>query len=161
MYFTDAIVLSRKGIGENDALFSLYTKDFGKIHARAQGIKKEGAKLRGHLEVLNISLIGFVLGKNGERLIYAEARNTLPAMRAKIEFMEKAFYILSLVDKAILPGERDLSLWTLLLASLSRLENEPVPPEFLETFEADFLSCLGYDGERDLSVLGLSAARWV
>ena len=52
MYTTEGIILKKIDVGEANALFTIYTKDYGKIRAVAQGVKKEGAKLQGHLEPL-------------------------------------------------------------------------------------------------------------
>jgi len=122
MYFTDAIVLSKTDVGEADAVFSLYTKEYGKIHARAQGIKKGKAKLRGHLETLALSHVGFVTTKNGERLIYAEASAMWPGIRADFERMRAAMYFASLVDSATFAGESDPDVWSHLKSAFGALE---------------------------------------
>ncbi|KKW40597.1 MAG: repair protein RecO protein [Parcubacteria group bacterium GW2011_GWB1_55_9] len=44
-YETRGIVLSRTPLGEANALITLLTPDLGFVHARAQGLRRPGAKL--------------------------------------------------------------------------------------------------------------------
>lgn len=159
MYFTDAIVLSKTDVGEADTLFSLYTKEYGKVRARAQGVKKEEAKLRGHLEVLNTARIGFVTTKQGERLIYAEAESVLPRVRNEFDSLRTALYFVSCVDHATLPGEPDSELWNHLSDSLHDLEENGTKGTTIDQFEVGLLARLGYGGTDDMSLLGLRLLR--
>ncbi|KKW18375.1 MAG: DNA repair protein RecO [Candidatus Sungbacteria bacterium GWC2_49_10] len=159
MHFTDAIVLSRIDVGEADAVFSLYTKEYGKVRARAQGVKKENAKLRGHLETLALSHIGFVATKNGERLIYAEASATWPCIRADFERLRAAMYFVSLVDSATFAGEPDPDVWSHLQRAFAALEEQGFEKESFKAFEEGLVRHLGYGGAGDISILGLSIAR--
>ena len=160
MYFTLAIVLSSGAAGESDGLYSLYTKDFGKIRARAQGVKKVDAKLRGHLETLALSRVGFVQTRHGERLVYAEALEGFGAIRSDIERMKTALYVAALLDEAIFPGEPDLPVWGLLERTLAEIEKS-IPPfdPILSRFESEFLEHLGYGGADNISILGLPVPR--
>ena len=160
MYFTDAIVLSRVDVGEADTVFSLYTKKYGKIRARAQGVKKENAKLRGHLETFGISRVGFVQTKQGERLIYAEALEGFGAIRSDVERMKTALYVAALLDEATFPGEPDLPIWELLRRTLGAIEGSGPPfDHILSRFESEFLEHMGYGGADNISILGLPVSR--
>lgn len=159
MHFTDAIVLSRTDVGEADAVFSLYTKEYGKIRARAQGVKKENAKLRGHLETLVLSRVGFVVTKNGERLIYAEASEAWPGIRADFARMRGAIYFTSLVDLATFASESDPEVWNLLQNALRALEERGFEKGSFEAFEKGLVRHLGYGEDGDISILGLSTER--
>lgn len=163
MYSTEAIVLKRIDIGEADQLFSMYTKEFGKIRARAQGIKKEAAKLKGHLEPLSRAHISFVIGKSGERLTHAMLADFWPGVRGDFARQAMAHYLTELFDEQCLAGERDPELWQLLLDSLKELEERPFGKNtkeahaaisvFLSRFTARFLGALGYNGEKDIRIL--------
>lgn len=161
MYTTQGIILKKTGFGEADALYTIYTKDYGKIRARAQGVKKEGAKLKGHLETLNLARIGFILGKNGERLTHAELQNAWLGIRGDFEKLGAAVYMTELVDRHCLTGEKDEALWRLLTDSFGELEAVPGTdlPKFLQNFEIKLLDCLGYAGEKDIRTLGEAVLR--
>ena len=53
-------VLERTATGEHDALFSLFTKQHGKIHLRAQGISKQEARLGGILQPLRFVQVRYI-----------------------------------------------------------------------------------------------------
>jgi len=144
MYTTEGIILKRVATGEADSLFTIYTKDFGKIMALAQGVKKEGAKLKGHLETLSLTNIGFVMGKNGERLTHAILLNYWSAMRADREKLQLAYAISELVDQNTMLGEQDEKLWELLVGAFRFLEYGMVGDNFLEEFKEKLTAVLGY-----------------
>ena len=49
-YTTEGIILKRKDYQENDRLFTIYSKDYGKIDLIAKGTKKISSKLNSYLE---------------------------------------------------------------------------------------------------------------
>lgn len=160
MYLTEGIILKKIDIGESDALFSIFTKDFGKIRAIAQGVKKESAKLKGHLEKINLAEISFVEGKSGYRLTSAEAKNLFPIIRSNLPTLKAAFYCLEFYDKLVLEGEKDLKLWDLLSQSLIFLDkNHDSPPDklqnFFSFFEKDFLNVSGYGRQDAVQTVGI------
>ena len=143
MHTTDGIILKKTDTGEADIFFTMYTKDFGKIRAFAQGIKKEGAKLRGHLEPLSVSKISFVLGRNGERLTHANLVYFWPAIRGTSEKLKAAHRIAEHVDAQCLPGQKDECVWSLLMESFLVLEKGAYSEEIAERFETRLAKCLG------------------
>jgi len=67
-YATPAIVLSRTPLSEAGMLATLITTEFGLIRARAEGVRRPGAKLAHALQTLDESEISLVRGKDGWRL---------------------------------------------------------------------------------------------
>jgi len=67
-YVTPAIVLARTPLGEASALVTLLTADFGLVRARAQGVRKSGAKLSGALRTFSEADVHILYGKEGWRL---------------------------------------------------------------------------------------------
>lgn len=67
-YATEAIVLGRSPHGEASASLALLTREFGLVRARAQGIRKPGAKLAAAAQTLDESDVILVRGKDGWRL---------------------------------------------------------------------------------------------
>ncbi len=156
MQLTEGIILSRSTIGEADELFTIYTKDFGKIKARAQGIKKEEARLKGHIEPLSLSTIGLVSTRQGERLVFASLQEFWPRVRADYHLLSAAHGIIALVDVHCMENEPDPGLWGLLENSMRLLGGGSMGAEncaqFMRVFEKDFRAVLGYggeDGEKD------------
>jgi DNA repair protein RecO (recombination protein O) len=65
---TRGIVLSRSPIGEANALVAILTPDLGLVRARAQGVRKSGAKLAAALTTFGQSDVVLVHGKEGWRV---------------------------------------------------------------------------------------------
>ncbi len=67
-YQTTALVLARTPLAEASALLYLLTHDFGLVKARAQGIRKAGAKLAAATQTFSEHEATLVRGKEGWRL---------------------------------------------------------------------------------------------
>lgn len=67
-YVTPAIVIARVPHGEANSLVTLLTAEFGLVRARAQGVRKSGAKLAGALRTLSEIDAVLLYGKEGWRL---------------------------------------------------------------------------------------------
>ena len=67
-YETRGIVLSRSPIGETSASITLLTADVGLVRARAQGLRRSGAKLSAALTTLAESEVTLVRGKESWRV---------------------------------------------------------------------------------------------
>lgn len=67
-YETRGLVLSRAHGGEANTFVTLLTPDLGLVHARAQSLRKPGAKLAAALATLAESEVVLVRGKEGWRV---------------------------------------------------------------------------------------------
>ena len=67
-YVTRAIILARYPVMEASSDIILLTKELGLVHARAQGVRKSGAKLVTALQTLAESEVVLVRGKKGWRI---------------------------------------------------------------------------------------------
>lgn len=67
-YATQAIVLARTPLKESATLLTLLTEEFGVLRARAEGLRKPGAKLAHALQTLDQCDVTLVRGKEGWRL---------------------------------------------------------------------------------------------
>lgn len=72
-YQTDALVLGFRESGEADRLYSLFTKDFGLVRARATGVRKERSKMRYALQSYARAEVSLIRGKQGWRVAGAAA----------------------------------------------------------------------------------------
>ncbi|TSD04123.1 MAG: DNA repair protein RecO (recombination protein O) [Parcubacteria group bacterium Greene0714_36] len=157
MYGTEGIVLKKLDVGEADTLYRIYTKDYGVIRALAQGVRKEEAKLRGHLEVLSLSRIQFIIGRGGEKLIGATLAEFWPRMRAREQTLSLAAAAASEIDRQCFPGEKDAALWELLFGSFVAIDREGFLEEdasvFLANFRGRLRECLGYGASEEEGIL--------
>jgi DNA repair protein RecO (recombination protein O) len=72
-YHTDALVLGAREQGEADKVFSLYTKDFGLVRARASSVRSEHSKMRYAMQKWARANVSLVKGKRGWRAAGATA----------------------------------------------------------------------------------------
>lgn len=151
MYATEGIVLKKLDIGEADALYALYTRDFGKVIARAQGIRKNGAKLRGHLESLSLSAVRLINGRNGEKLIGASLVHFYGRMRSRDATLRLASYVAARLNEHCFVGERDDALWNLASAAFRALDAPAFPEDgearFRKEFDKNLSLCLGHGSD--------------
>lgn len=72
IHTTEGIILKRFKEDYN-ASFLIFTKDFGLIRAKAQGVRKVESKLKPALQEYCLSEISFVKGKTGFRIVGAQS----------------------------------------------------------------------------------------
>lgn len=145
-YPTEGIVLGRRPVAEESVLITVLTKDLGLIRARAQGLRKPGAKLASALQTLSESEVTTVAGRDGWRVSGAVLRtNWFRALPSASR--ERASRVAALILRLV-PGEAaDPELYRLFALFLSALAT--MPPEAHEALEClavlRLLSTLGLD----------------
>ena len=120
---TQAIVLDKEFVKDADVRVHLFTKDSGRIMAKAVSARKITSKLGAHLEPLAVSTVRFVQKNHLPMLIDALRFDKLP-----LGSLVNARIVRELAPE----WEPDEELWALLL--------EKVPPA-----PAALLAVLGYD----------------
>ncbi len=75
-YQTEALILRSRESGESDRVYTLYTRDFGLVHARASSVRSEISKMRYALQSYSHANVSLVRGKRGWRLAGASALQT-------------------------------------------------------------------------------------
>jgi DNA repair protein RecO len=128
-YVTEAIVLDKTDLKEQDSKVFLFTKDFGRVTAKITSGRKITSKLAAHTEPLNLAMVRIV-DKNSPQLIDALASK-------KAVFNKTIFKIFSLVKEISPESQPEPDLWNLLLDLVNR-----------EAGEKDFnevLKILGFD----------------
>ena len=114
-YVTEAIVLDKVDLGEQDSRAFLFTKDFGKITAKITSGRKIVSKLAAHSEPLNYAMVRIV-DKNSPQLIDALSSK-------KIISGKTAFKTLGLIKEMAPENQPDNDLWEF-LQSMSGKEVE-------------------------------------
>ena len=119
-YVTEVIVLGRTTHGEANALVTLLTKELGLIRARAQGVRKPGAKLAHALTTLAGSDVTLIRGKEGWRLAGAIlSYDYFESLEAPAR--ERVGRIAALIARLVSGESTDATLYTLMDAFLRAL----------------------------------------
>lgn len=145
-YDTQGITLARTHTGEAHTLVTVLTNDLGLVRARAQSVRKPGAKLASGLTTFTESALVLVQGKEGWRLTGAVLDENWFGRLETREARTRAADVVGLLLRLV-PGEaQDTELFTLVRGFFSALTEHPI-----ELHEAvEILAVL-----RMLSILGL------
>lgn len=132
-YYTKAVVLERMPRGEEDDAVLLYTRDLGKITARAKSTRKPASKLSGHLNVGRMV---------GIRVIKTNIYKIVDAMSEAVPFGAGPLKFLDFINQMTAYEEPDRHLWhgiehvlkNGLLADGTAIAPEKIYKRFLEIF---------------------------
>ena len=80
-YRTQGFVLRKTDLREADQVFSIYTKDFGKLKILGKAIRKIKSKLRSGADLFYLSELEFIQGKAYKTLTDAIALNKFKNIR--------------------------------------------------------------------------------
>ena len=132
--------------GEADQLFTVYTRNFGRLEVLAKGIKKMSSKLRSQAEIFVMADIEFIQGKTYKTLTDAVAREKFKSLKADPEKMSTAGEIANLMGRAIRGQEQDKKIWNLVLGSLAVLgrSEKNIGSAVYQYFFWNLLDILGY-----------------
>lgn len=148
-YGTRAVVLGRRDLAEASASVDLLTEEFGVLRARAQGVRKPGAKMSAALQTLALSEVTLIRGKDGWRMAGAllgdaYAQTLTPQLRVR------AARVLSLLERLVRGEHKQPEIFTLMqtyLQALTLLSDEPLEiQDAAEVLAAlRLLNLLGFD----------------
>jgi len=141
-YRTEGYVLKKTDLREADQLFTVYTRDYGKVDILGRAIRKMTSKLRSGIELFYLSEIEFIQGKAYKTLTDAILINKFKNIRNDLEKMKTAYQIVDMVDGLIKGQEPDERIWKLLNESFERLSLSTYL--IYHYFFWNFLSVLGY-----------------
>jgi len=114
-YKYNAIVLNKIDTGETDRVYVVYTREAGRILARAIGVKKPNAKLAGNLESITQCEIFLAKGKGRGNVTGVIGVENFLAIKANIFALEKVFGALKIFNRLMTQEEKDEKTFQLLL----------------------------------------------
>lgn len=107
-HFTEAIVLDKEDLRDFDSRICLYSRDLGKVMAKATSVRKIVSKLAAHLEPGNLIQVRLV-GKNAFQIVDALKISSFPKTPQTITS-------LNLIRELTPEGQSDNELWQLIKA---------------------------------------------
>ncbi|MFH1759227.1 MAG: DNA repair protein RecO [Patescibacteria group bacterium] len=115
-YLTEAIVLEREDLREQDSRITFYTKELGRVSAKATSARKITSRLSSHLEPLNLINLRLVY-KNNFQIVDALTLNRFTNWRQSGNLLQ-VLDLLDFVKNMTADGDSDYQLWALLKATL-------------------------------------------
>lgn len=148
-YRLTGIILRRRPIRETDRLYTVYTRERGKVELLAQGTRKIQSKLAGTLETISILNIQAARGRTFDRLTSAEVIESFPGITSASQ-ISATLAVFALADDLTRGGEQEEALFDLLgetCRAISSKEDEDSLGRLLDAFLWKLLPILGYRPE--------------
>ena len=149
-YRTSGIIIKKEDRREADQIFTIYTRDFGKLKILGKAIRKIKSKLRAGAELFYLSEIEFIQGKTYKTLTDAILIEKFKNLRKDLKRPAIAYKILEVLDKLVEREEPDKKNWQLLnevfdtLNQKLEIKNQKLIYYY---FLWNLLSILGYQPE--------------
>jgi len=147
-YFrTQGVVIKKEDRGEADRIFTIFTKDFGKISLRAVSVRKINSKLRSGLELFYFSEIAFVQGKIHKTITDVALIERFGHAQRDISSMRVMNRLAEIADEIIKEEEQDIKVWNLLNETLRGFNRSDMQSAERNLIAYYFLwNLLGYSG---------------
>ncbi len=139
-HFTEALVINKGDSGEADNLITLYTRDFGKVMARAKGAKRIISKLSAHLEPLNFVSVRLIEGK-GFQIADALTIDRQPLLRNTPEDLLKSLKLIQFINEMTVELQPDYNFWLAIKKAIGDLVDDE------KNLYRYLLKILGFDPE--------------
>ena len=117
-----AIILSSHDSGEFDRLYILYTKEIGVVKAMGRGVRKQTAKLAGHLEPGTLSEVYVARSRGMGQITGAIALDNFENIKNNFEKLSEVLKIFKFFTRHFSEEEKDERVFDLLKESLTRVE---------------------------------------
>ncbi len=144
-YNVTAIILRSREYGEGNRLFSLLTREFGKIIVVARGVQKPKSKLGPLLQIFALVDIRLTVGKRFDIITGVNMLNPHYALRGDITAFAYASYFSEIFDVSLEEKQEHPELFDLMFYILDKLTTEDSNPEMLARFvELKLCHELGY-----------------
>lgn len=144
MVTTDCIILRTRDVKEHHRLFTMYTRDHGKMEVMATGVRKITSKHAGHLTEESIIECTLHPGRDAMRLVHALRVRTFPGVTGDLQCVAMSHAAREVVDAMIRPGVADAKIFDLMERLYVGLEAHAAEPkELLQVFLYHLLDVLG------------------
>jgi len=122
-YRSQGIFLKKEDRGEADQLFTIFTKDYGKLEILGRAIRKIKSKLRSGADTFLLSEVEFIQGKTYKTLTDAVLIDKFKNLRETPQKLKIAYKVADTLDSLTAPEEEDEKIWQLVLATFRRLND--------------------------------------
>lgn len=144
LYKTEAIVLRQRKLGEADRIVTLLTPLYGKVDAKAKGVRKTSSRMSGHLQPLTRCLVQLAQGRAMEVVAGCQGLESFQPLREDLDRLSRALYASELVDRILPERVESRATYSLLLETLRRLQTAENPDLALRYFEMRLLESSGF-----------------
>ncbi|MEX2372976.1 MAG: DNA repair protein RecO, partial [Dehalococcoidia bacterium] len=144
---TEAIVLRYRRLGDADRIVTLLTPHRGKVDVVAKGVLRSRSKLAGHLEPGTHLEVVLAHGRNMDVVTQAQGLEGWPAIRADLDRLSAAMYLLELADRLTVEHAEAGAVYRHLHTGLARLARGDGQQVVTRTYELALLEATGFRPE--------------
>jgi DNA repair protein RecO (recombination protein O) len=145
VFKTEGIILKTVPFGELDLLLTIYSKEYGKIQARAISARKRESKLKGYLQPFCHAKFMLAKSKTIDIVTEVQAIDNFLLLHSSLKSLAYAFYFAEIIDRTVFGQEKDERLWSLILRAFEVLDQKKTDlPKVRQLFEKKFIEFLGY-----------------
>lgn len=152
IFLTPAVLLRRVDFGDYDVIATFFSLDRGKVSAIAKSAKRSKKRFAGVLELFSALEISCSTGRGKGLPVLQEASVVQPFSRIRSDILKTAYasYWAEMICDWSEEGEKQASLYSLLLHVLEGIDSGRMPPEALSIlFQMRFLSLSGFSPDLD------------
>jgi len=144
---TTGVVLKSVNYKDADKLFTILTRDHGKLSAMAKGVRKISSRRAGNLDTLNLVTLKISESRAGFKLIdEVKTLNSFRDTKKSYELSCLGYYMVELVHRSFEEGHEAGEIFNVLVSCLKALPNSRVSPNLIVNhFELELLRILGYE----------------
>jgi len=138
-----AIILSSHDVGEFDRLYILYTKEKGLVKAMGRGVRKQTAKLAGHLEPGTLSEVYVARSRGMGQITSAIALDNFDSIKKDFEKLAEVLKIFKFFGRHFSEEEKDEKVFELLSGFLKKVDEADEAAMLVEAFWWKLFDALG------------------
>jgi len=145
-YRTLGIILKKEDRGETDQVFTIFTKNFGKLKILGRAIRKIKSKLRAGTQIFYLSEVEFIQGKSYKTLTDVIKINKFDNLREDFKKLKIGYKIAEILDDLFKGEEADEKIWSSILETFRKLNDYSLSYSSLiyYHFAWNLFSFLGY-----------------
>jgi len=147
---TEGVVLSQKNFAEADRLLTIYTRDFGKLHALAKGVRRPKSKKAGHTQLGNWCKMLIVRGKSLDLITEIETKRAFGFENLSVQKAVEIYHFLELVNLLTAQNQKNIQIFSLLVNFLKKLDGGYDYKLLSAVFKIKLISNLGFFSAENL-----------
>lgn len=124
-YKTTGFIIGKRASREHDRMFVLYTKEYGKVEALAQGVLKLSSKLGGNLELLSHATFLIARGRNHDRIAGVDMISSFSKIKENMQKLIIALHVAEIIQVLIHWEARDEQAYELVQDFFCEMERLP------------------------------------
>jgi DNA repair protein RecO (recombination protein O) len=153
-YNINGIVLKSVNYKDSDKIYSILTRELGKISVLGKGVRKISSRRGGNLDTINLISAKISESNRGFRQVEeVKTINSFKEIKKSYDLSCNAYYMAELIYRNSEEGDDSEEIFNVFIKCLKALSNAKVSPHLIVNyFELELLKILGYEYQKDNTV---------